>query len=296
MPFVVGAYAAMPAAAAAKAEFLEILGEQSWVSGLEIPYPGGASTSLAEVARYSVVRGFSTLTLIPGTMGALAQSTDFGLASPQPTARAAALSWCKEAFAAMRAAHDQAGVGFVKRVQLHSAPTKYALAEAFAASIEELLAEDLDGARLVIEHCDAWTEDFPVEKGFLSLADEIAVAQQTGIGLHLNWGRSVKETRTAAHALESVVAAREAGVLDGLMFSGISPAETVYGPAWGDAHAPLVGLEPTSLLTTQHVTECTAAARGATLQYLGAKVQLPAAMGPVRRVANLRMIAEAAGC
>lgn len=293
MTFIVGAYAAMPADPAEAITFLDLLAEADWVDGLEIPYPGGERTRLADIADHPAVGTFSTLTLIPGTMGNLAGNPTFGLASPDPEGRAAALAWCRAAIAEVGRVHETVGRKVIARIQIHSAPTRFATPDAFEASLAELSALDLAGARLVIEHCDAWTEDFPAEKGFLTLDEELDLAQAAGIGVHLNWGRSVKEARDPQQAIDGIVAAGRAGLLEGLMFSGIATADTAFGPAWGDTHAPLVDIEPSSLLTIDAITACTAAA--GEIDYLGAKVQLPAEYTAQQRIEALRTIARAAG-
>ena len=154
-------------------------------------------------------------------------------------------------------------------VEIHSAPNTTkgtpSSAEAFARSLGELLSWDWQGARLVVEHCDAPGPLGPPAKGFLPLDGDIAAVRAANaaalsakkaeskddasessdggggkdgrvrgregpVGLCINWARSVLETRDPATALQHVVQAADAGVLAGVMFSGCT----------GDANSPYV--------------------------------------------------------
>jgi len=59
----------------------------------------------------------------------------------------------------------------------------------------------------------------------------------SGVGIVVNWGRSVLEARSAEGALQHIALARQHGLLAGLMFSGASGQDTPYG-AWRDSHMP----------------------------------------------------------
>ena len=61
---------------------------------------------------------------------------------------------------------------------------------------------DWSGATLVVEHCDKYIPEQNPEKGFLSLESEIDIVAEVGIGIHLNWGRSVVKGRCAQAAIE----------------------------------------------------------------------------------------------
>jgi len=101
------------------------------------------------------------------------------------------------------------------------------------------------GATLVIEHCDKYIPEQNPEKGFLSLESEIDVVSEAGIGIHLIWGRSAVEGRSADTAYERVLEAGKRGVLDGIIFSGAGPEVTQYGYPWIDGHLPAQADEAT---------------------------------------------------
>ncbi|MBL8691819.1 MAG: DUF4862 family protein, partial [Rhodospirillaceae bacterium] len=132
------------------------------------------------------------------------------------------------------------------------------------------------GARIVIEHCDAYRAGHPPIKGFLTLDDElkaIAVANKSAkkpVGVAINWGRSVLETYKASTANDHIKQARDAGALAGVMFSGASGAQTPYG-AWQDSHMPHAPMAEGSLLTEAEIKSSLAAA-GSKLDFVGAKI------------------------
>jgi hypothetical protein len=113
--------------------------------------------------------------------------------------------------------------------------------------------------KIVIEHCDAFISGQHPEKGFLSLSDEIAAIQSSGceVGILINWGRSAIEFRDASRVVEHIESAKSANLLQGLIFSGASSAEGLFGYPWIDAHHPFRKSEnhnfgdPESLLTEE---------------------------------------------
>ena len=164
-----------------------------------------------------------------------------------------------------------------------------------AASLEALAQLDWSGAKLVIEHCDKYVEGQKPEKGFLPIEDEIALCGSAGIGLTVNWGRSVVEGRTPETAVAHVEAAAKAGVLSGLMFSGAGPEETQYGYGWIDGHLPMNPDEPTSLMDAAAIKAAVRAAgtQERPLDYLGAKVCVPKDATVEERLDYLARIHEA---
>ena len=178
-------------------------------------------------------------------------------------------------------------------MQLHSAPTRLANADAFKRSLEDVLGWDWCGATLVVEHCDAYIPEQNPEKGFLSLADEIDIVAEVGVGIHLNWGRSAVEGRSAETAFEHVREAGERGVLDGIVFSGAGPEETQYGYSWIDGHLPAQADEPTSLMDAEQIGRCAQAAIAGGVEYLGAKVCVPKDASLDQRLAMLTGIYRA---
>lgn len=299
-PFVVGAYASDPADAAQRDAYAALLRGSDWVSGLELPYPGLVAAEPRRVASDLNDEWTSNvLTAIPGTMQRVAADPTFGLASPDAAGRAAAIAFTRGVCSAVQTLAEAKGHGVVIAVELHSAPTRQADPYALRASLEEVLEWDWAGAQLVVEHCDRWTASHTVEKGFLQLEAEIEIAQSLGIGLTINWGRACLEGRSAAAALAAVHATRTAGVLAGLMFSGVSPNTTRYGGPWADAHLPAAEDDPDSLMTSADIAACATSAsnlrdRITPLMYIGAKISAPTHASPARRLQLLETIARAA--
>lgn len=283
-PFIVGAYAALPEREK-HADFYALLRDQEWITGLELPYPGDWTTGFDElVSRLDPRWSDNSITAIPGTMQAQSRQAGFGLASASTSGRQAALSFTRDICETVKRAADTAGRAVVTRVQLHSAPTNVADDGAFLTSLEEIASWDWSGAGLVIEHCDQAGLGHEVEKGFLPLADELRAAQHLGLKVHLNWGRSVLETRDPRRAVEHVRQSVEAGCLAGVMFSGVSPAKTQYGYEWIDGHVPTAEYEDASLLTLAAIVECVREATGGGSvksgvaednAYFGAKICVP---------------------
>lgn len=81
-----------------------------------------------------------------------------------------------------------------------------------------------------------------------------------GAGVAIDWGRAVTETRDRRGPLTHVGDARAAGLLAGLMFSGVADRPVGEVPAWADAH--LAFGHPASLLTEADMSECARGGRG----------------------------------
>ncbi len=117
----------------------------------------------------------------------------------------------------------------------------------------------------------------------------------------INWGRSAIEGRSAATPLEHLAAASAAGVLSGVIVSGVATIDGDYGDAWSDTHAPAqptmgcVG-EPSSLLTL-HDAAAFFAAAGPDLLLRGVKVSLkaPDASEADRLAVNAAVLATLTG-
>jgi hypothetical protein len=165
------------------------------------------------------------------------------------------------------------GENSVSVLQIHSAPSGTGTVEAFSQSLEEL-ASGSWSTRLAIEHCDAGSQSVPGEKRFLQAADEIRLAQEHGLGVTVNWGRSALEGQDPGLPLQHIRQAAAAEVLEGVMFSGAGKTASQYGGPWADAHLPLRSDEPTSLMDADAVAASLRAA-GAAIRYRGVKVQTP---------------------
>lgn len=252
------------------------------VDGLEIPFTDERITAPPGSRgdwRYVV-------TLIPQTMARMASDADFGLASPDREGRLAAVRL-------VRALHREVTAGGrVLAVELHSAPTRTATADALFESLSEIVRWDWDGTQVVIEHCDAWTDAHPVEKGFLPFTQELDVARSVGVGLSVNWARSVIESRDPGTALAHIAAAAGQGLLRGVVFSSVSDQDTSLGRAWADLHllpADSTSSPAGSLLTSSDLARCVAAADDA---WIGFKVNMDAGTPVETRCAGLLEVAR----
>lgn len=288
LPVVVGAYAAVPSERSEQEVFYERLSGRGAATALEIPFRDGLVDPMDWLARRMVGRFTrSVITLIPGTMQRLGTDGFFGLASPNPDGRRAALDYVRQARDRAEELNQATGEHSVAVIHVHSAPSVTADPDCLADSLDTLLAGETDTARwstrLVLEHCDAYDTKIPGEKRFLPLDAEINVARAVGTGITINWGRSAVEAHRAERPLEHVRRLVSEGLLEGLMFSGAGPERNDYGIALADAHLPLSGDEPTSLMDSAAVRECMEAA-GGTCSYAGAKVQVPAGSSVERRV------------
>ncbi|MBM7824485.1 hypothetical protein JOD55_000312 [Arcanobacterium pluranimalium] len=277
VPFIIGAYASKPQERAAQEDFYRLLNDAPWVSGLEIPYMATGLQDDPQWFAQQLGSSFTTnvLTPIPGTMSFVNDSS-WGISSMDDAGRAAALSFLKNATDAMKDINDRLGRQFFTHLALHTAPRGRGDVHSLIRSLEELLEWDIDSAKLTIEHCDSFSTDRVISKGFLELCDEIAAARKFDgkVGVSINWGRSAIEGQGADLPLEHVDMAGRAGVLEGVIFSGAHNSENAWGPAWEDAHVGLQEFVPQSLLTPQIVAETAHKAMASNVAYLGAKITI----------------------
>ncbi|WP_416416350.1 DUF4862 family protein [Paenarthrobacter aromaticivorans] len=289
--FFVGAYAAAPSLIqwdpVAEGTFLKSVLALQGVAGLEVPFTGALHKDdeawflqqLPEHADYVV-------TTIPGTMARLGADPAFGLASTSATGRRAAIGFVHEALQAVTRLNSRVGRPAVTAVEIHSAPVAsngQAAGSALSESLAEICSWDWQGARVVLEHCDAYIAGQTPSKGFLTLeaeAEAVHRANSSGgtVGMSINWGRSVIEQRRPEAALEHISYVRNAGLLAGLVLSGCTDQDSRFGPAWADVHVPPAPatsgtgqetaaagrfdrtLEPASLMTAARIQECLLAA------------------------------------
>ncbi|MBZ9612428.1 DUF4862 family protein [Rheinheimera maricola] len=293
MKYTLGAYAASPNHNGwnpeLETEFYNQLKALPNVKGLEHPFLGRLHQHDDNWFLANIHPDWDyVFTCIPGIMTALGQNPMFGLASEDGNGRAEALAFMQQACAAISKLNTHLGRQAVTAIQIQTAPARHKAAAskaALKASLQTMLEWDWHGARIVIEHCDAYVAEHAPSKGFLTLDDELEVIIQLNtqlstaqhLGMVINWGRSVFETRRTEGALEHIAAAKAAGVLSGLMFSGVSDQDSEYG-AWRDSHQPpqtseLVNAgEPGSWMTEQAMHRCLAASDAADLLVLGAKI------------------------
>ena len=293
MKYILGAYAASPNQsswdAALETAFYAALKTLPNLKGLEHPFlgclhPHDDNWFLANIdPQWDYV-----FTCIPGIMTALSHNPQFGLASEDESGRQEALAFMQQACAAIGKLNAHLGRQAVSAIQIQTAPARHNAASsvtALKASLHTMLQWDWQGARIMIEHCDAYVPGHTPSKGFLALNDELDVLtalnatlpQSKLLGMVINWGRSVFETRHVDGALEHIQLAQQAGLLSGLMFSGVSDQDSEYG-AWRDSHQPAKKSalvqhgEPGSWMSEQAMHQCLAACNAAELLVLGAKI------------------------
>ncbi len=222
------------------------------VAGVELPWLGHAETvALADRVLGDAPHWRVQLTGIPFTMRMQAKG-GWGLAATDERMRGAAVDEAVRMAAAVRAIEHRRGRGSVAALTLHSAP-RGGSAGALRASLQRLIAEDFGSAELLIEHVDAPRPGREPAKGFLPLVEEIAVAAELGVGIGINWGRSAIELRDPESVVQHVEAARRAGVLRSLAFSGVIDRASAYGEDWADAHVPPSPAAEGSLLTPERI-------------------------------------------
>lgn len=291
MSLIVGAYPAQPEGPQQR-QFFEELSAVPAIRGLELPYRawGGEPWPAGANAGWSAV-----VTAIPGTMQRVGGDARFGLASTDREGRRAAVDFTAGILSYVAGLRDQGHR--VEAVALHSAPSGHGSPAAFAESLGEILGWDWHDTPLVVEHCDTPRAGMVPEKGFLSFRDEtdiVRVFREQGrdVGMLVNWARSVIETGESRAAADHVAAAREAGILSGLMFSGCSPESTEFGYPWIDAHLPAVEVEgapASSLLNAREIARCLREAGEAPI--IGLKIGLPGeAVSASERAARVRQM------
>ena len=243
------------------------------------------------------------LTMIPATMTAMRSREGYGLASEEEEGRRSAVEDVRGALEFAELVNSGAG-GRVIAIEIQSAPRDpLASVDAFRRSTEELARMVQGGdVRLWIEHCDTRIPGQHFEKGFLSLDDELDVAAAGGLGMLINWGRSAIELRSADRVTEHLRAAAGAGVLRGLVFSGVASEPTDFGHAWVDAHLPVAGslddeaagraVVDASLLTRVHAIDALRAAGVSDLECVGLKMGMPPGTPDDLRMAMLQTNVE----
>ena len=308
MGYFVGAYATAPITErwdpTIQAEYLDGLKAMSNVRGLEHPFTGSLHPEDDDWFLSNIDPDWDfVFTCMPGVMDRLGEDDTFGIASSSESGRQAALEFYAQARQAILKLNRHLGRQAVTAILIQASP-RFGLdvcpeAEALAASLETLASWDWDGAALVLEHCDAQVPEHAPAKGFLSIQAEIEAvtkANRAGgasVSLCINWGRSALETRSVDGPVQHIEAARAAGLLSGLMFSGVSDRESPYG-VWRDSHMPpaqafnIPAFEPCSLLTETEFRRCLKAADFRQLDFMGIKIAVrPDAMNVSDRLAHV---------
>lgn len=271
---IAGAYPAAPQPWSKDADhaFLTALVESpgsAAIGGLELPWQAGAFHAHDErwFLSHLPQEWRHVVTMIPDTMITSGSDRSFGLASSDEPGRQRAIEHARVLRDHLDTLCQHEGRQFAAAVEVHSAPAHRrpdgavgSSADALRRSLEELTSWDWNGVRLILEHCDAAAADGAAAKGFLPLADELSVVDElqkdgrTGVGVGLNWGRSVIEGRSRATAIAHIEHAGAAGHLDALVFSGVAAPEN--GMPWLDNHLPSAEQVPESLLTADDMRQC----------------------------------------
>ncbi len=291
MSYFLGAYASSPNTKSweplLEAEYYRQLKSFDNLLGLEHPFTGALHPHDDEWFLSNIKPQWDfVFTCVPGIMSAKAKEPTFGIASEDEHGRQLALNFMKDACSAIAKLNLSLGRQAVKAIQIQTSPSQHqakSSVNALIKSLTTMLSWDWQGAQIVIEHCDCYIEGQLPAKGFLSLNEEITavveVNKQTNshIGICINWGRSVIETRSVDGALEHIKQAQTHNVLSGLMFSGVSNQETDY-IAWKDSHMPpaktqahSVGAEG-SLMTQTEMHKCLLQCQKNELTFLGVKI------------------------
>ena len=225
-----------------------------------------------------------------------------GIAAHDADDRARGLAAVSELRDAVAALHDSVGRRVVRGVMIHAAPRRETWSgEALEASLAEIASWDWQGADLMLEHVDALMPSHEPAKGFGVLEAEIAAIRASGVPIRiaLNWGRSAIELRDGELVRNHVDEVRDAGLLAGMMFSGVSSDTTGWGAPFADGHLPSELTEPASMLSTSRIEAAVEATRGE--GFLGVKMTWPhleadaalAALGA--EIDQVRAIAAASG-
>ncbi|MGG5173879.1 DUF4862 family protein [Pseudarthrobacter sp. J1763] len=306
---ILSGYAAAPALVGwnlqDEAAFLAAAAELPHIGGFEIPFYASGQLHkydgdwFLHQLRHMPADFDYVLTTIPDTMDRLV-SPAFGLASKVTAGRKAALARAASAAEAVRTLNKVLGRKAVRAVHLYSAPrlsaedlidTSPSSVAALTSSLQQLAEYDWDGALPVLEHCDATSNARLPVKGFMQFEQEIeaVVAADSGIGVSVNWARSVIENRDTSAPQRHAERAAEARVLAGFILSGCSDRVTEFGGAWDDTHLPPAPVESSSLLTSRHISSIATMLEkpfpeGQAVPYRGLKVSAPAGFSVEQRV------------
>ena len=291
MKYYVGAYASSPCNngwdSSLESELYAALKQDSRIQGLEHPFTGQLHSEDDAWFLNNIDPSWKfVFTCVPGIMAALKKNPAFGIASNDEEGRLQAVAFMQKARDAIATLNQHSGKPVVTAIQIQTAPNQQntaASTDALIKSLTEMQSWDWQGTRIVIEHCDTLIEGQIPAKGFLTLDQEISVLSQlnkalnTNMGLTINWGRSVIETRSTEGAVNHIQQTRDAGLLCGLMFSGASGEDTEYG-AWKDSHMPhakedenVLGADG-SLMTSTEIHKCLQAANHTELPIVGIKL------------------------
>ena len=307
--FIVGAYTSSPNLfswnESSEKEFFEKFNYIDNVRGLEIPFWGETLHPNDDDIFLSLLNQEweHVISCVPGTMKELELDPWFGLASLNEESRKKAIEFVDLACRATGKLVGHFGTNCVIAVELTSSPKTLPVStkgsvEKLYESLREICRWDWHGTKLVIEHCDSYSEQNKApQKGFLSLKDEIQAIikindeQNAQLGLTINWGRSAIEGRSVDEPENHVAYASNCGVLSGVMFSGVaSSEESLYG-AWRDLHAPpqkafdIQHYEESSLMSYENMSNTIQSCKIDEIDYMGIKLlPLPSELPILKRI------------
>jgi len=306
--YIVGAYATSPNLfkwnADTELQYFDELKKLSSIRGLELPFWGDGLHPFDDKWLLENIdpSWMNVLTCVPGTMQEMENDPSFGLASRSKRSRKKALELYKRALGAVEQLNSYLGKEAVMAVHITSSPSNTnkniaGSAKLFLDSLLEIVSWDWCGARIVVEHCDAYSGRFKPQKGFLSLSDEIDAVLKVNekahinTGITLNWARSVIEKRNVNGAVEHVYEASKAGALSGIMFSGVTDRKDNKYGQWEDLHMPparafdMEYYEDDSLMTNENMEATLRACDLSKVDYVGIKLlALPESTSIDRRV------------
>ncbi len=294
MKYIVGAYATAPSSVSwdkeLESQYYQQLKAIEKIKGIEHPFVGKLHAYDDDWFLANIDTNWQFIfTSIPGVMANIASAPHFGIASTNEEGRQAALAFYQQANQAILKLNHYLNKQAVSFIKIHTAPrittTTSSSTDALQASLETMLSWDWDGAKLVIEHCDAFVPDQAVDKGFMTLADEISTVRainktlNSDIGISINWGRSAIESRSASGPIEHIKMAYQSKLLKGIIFSGASNVDGPYG-LWKDTHMPhekalnVSHYAKGSLLTIEQIVKSLQQCDMSHLDFLGAKISL----------------------
>jgi hypothetical protein len=293
LKYIVGAYATAPSLGVKgnkelETQYYEQIQSIAHMRGLEIPFWGEELHWFGSDFLLDLIRPDweNVLSCIAGTMDGLSKNAKFGIASDDEQGRQDAVAMHKRANQLLHKMNDRYGCQSIIAAAFATGPTipfegVSSSKESLLSSMEEILSWDWGGAKIVIEHCDVTRQGEPLVKGFQKLDQEIEVlqilARDHEVGILINWGRSAIEGRSSQTPVEHLKMANEHNLLSGLIFSGTSSADELYG-SWNDNHMPFAQafdvkhFEENSLLTTETIQKSLAAVDLEKLDYIGVKL------------------------
>lgn len=308
MKYFVGAYASSPNVsgwdAALESRYYDQLNQFSNLEGLEHPFVGSLHPHDDDwFLKHINPEWDFVFTCVPGIMAAKSKNPLFGIASDDKGGREQAIAFLESARHAIEKLNTHLGRQAVRGIQIQTSPSRSVASSSVSSlkqSLETICEWDWQGARIIIEHCDAFVEGQVPAKGFLTIEEEIEAIEyvnakcQTNIGININWGRSVIETRSCDGAINHIAAAREKNLMCGMMFSGVSNLDTEYGE-WRDTHMPPEKYKPDaagavgSLMTEDEMFKSLGSCDIEALDFIGVKLGVrPAETALEERVAYNR--------